>query len=140
MPDRPADAWEEEWLMPRILILEYYPPLRRVQAVTLQRAGWDVVSAMSAHEALRAIEQDSFDVFLLDVDIATGESWAVLQALRASCDSHPVVALLDPDTDNWRQQELVALGAKVILHKPVGRESLLRGIDLALQDTDVRIF
>jgi CheY-like chemotaxis protein len=136
--DGAADAWEEELYMPRILILEDYRPLRRVQVVMLQRAGWHVVSAMSAQEALRAIEQNGFDVLLLDMDIATGESWTVLQALYANCDSHPIVALLNPDSR--RQQELVALGAKVILHKPVGRESLLMGIDLALQNVDVRIF
>jgi two-component system KDP operon response regulator KdpE len=136
--DWPADTWKGESFMPRILILEDYPPLRRVQAVTLQRAGWSVVSAMSAQETIRAIERNGFDVLLLDMDIATGESWTVLQALHASCDSYPVVALLDPD--NRRQPELVALGAKVILYKPVGRETLLMGIDMALQDTDIRIF
>jgi two-component system KDP operon response regulator KdpE len=124
--------------MPRILLLEDYPPLRRVQTVTLQRAGWHVISAVSAQETLRTIERNSFDVLLLDMDIATGESWTVLQALHANYNSHPVVALLDPD--NQRQQELVALGAKVILYKPVGRETLLKGIDLALQATDVRVF
>ena len=124
--------------MPRILILEDYSPLRRVQTVTLQRAGWDVVSAISAQETLRAIERDNFDVLLLDMDIATGESWTVLQVLYASFDRHPVVALLDPG--NRQQLELVALGARVILHKPVGRESLLRGIDMALQDADAYIF
>jgi DNA-binding response OmpR family regulator len=124
--------------MPRILILEDYQPLRRVQTVTLQRAGWDVVSAISAQETLRAIERNDFDVLLLDMDIATGESWTVLQVLYASFDSHPVVALLDPG--NRRQPELVALGARVILYKPAGREALLRGINMALQDANMYIF
>jgi DNA-binding response OmpR family regulator len=124
--------------MPRILILEDYSPLRRVQTVTLQRAGWDVVSAISAQETLRAIERNDFDVLLLDMDIATGEGWAVLHVLYTSFDSHPVVALLD--SGNRRQLELVVLGVRVILHKPVGRETLLRGINMALQDADVYIF
>jgi CheY-like chemotaxis protein len=123
--------------MPRILILEDYPPLRRVQAVTLQRAGWHVVSATSAQETLRELEQNGFDVLLVDMDIATGESWRVLQALHASRDHYPIVALFS--AVNRRQQELSALGATVILRKPVSRETLLMGVKMALQDVDIRI-
>jgi two-component system KDP operon response regulator KdpE len=123
--------------MPRILILEDYPPLRRVQAATLRRAGWDVVSATSAQESLRAIGHNGFDVLLVDMDIVTGESWRVLQALHASRNHYPIVALLS--SAKWRQQELNALGARVILRKPVGRETLLSGVKMALQDANIRI-
>lgn len=123
--------------MPRILILEDYPPLRRVQATTLQRAGWDVVSVTSAQETLRAIEQSDFDVLLVDMDIATGESWAVLRVLHSRRGRYPTVALLS--SGNRRQQELAALGAKVVLYKPVDKETLLMGVKMALQDADIRI-
>jgi DNA-binding NarL/FixJ family response regulator len=67
------------------------------------------------------------------MEIAERESWNVLQALAATHQSLPIVALLYPDSED--QKELAAFGVRVILPKPVGRETLLSGIRLALRDS-----
>ena len=121
--------------MPRILLLEDYPPLRRAQAVTLQRAGWQVVSATSAEEALRRMAHDDFDVLLVDMDMVAGESWTVLQAMHADQDGPAVVVMFS--SGSQRQRAVEALGVKVSLRKPVNRESLLRGVTEALAETDM---
>jgi DNA-binding response OmpR family regulator len=114
-----------------ILVLEDYAPLRRIQTVTLQRAGWRVVQAQSAREALQQLQRQHFDVVLLDMDVATGESWRVLRRLQAEQQQVPVVALLSPGTQ--RALELQAGSPCVVLAKPVGRQALLAGLDKALQ-------
>jgi DNA-binding NtrC family response regulator len=113
-----------------ILVLEDYAPLRRVQAATLQRAGWRVVQAKSAREALQQLRRQHFDVVLLDMDVATGESWRVLQSLQTAHQRVPVVALLS--SGSQRTAELQATSSCVVLAKPVGRQALLAGVDQAL--------
>ena len=121
--------------MPRILLLEDYPPLRRAQAVTLQRSGWQVVSATSAEEALCRVAHDDFDVLLVDMDMVAGESWTVLQALNANQDGPAVVVIFS--SGSQRQRAIEVLGVKVSLRKPVNRETLLRGVTEALAETDM---
>lgn len=125
------EAQGGEPFMPRVLIWEDYPPLRRAQAIALKRAGWQVVSAASAREVLRALGQHGVDVLLIDMEMANGESWRVVQVLHTGHHRWPVVALLSPASR--RYQELEALGVEVILRKPITRETLLTGVKMAIQ-------
>ena len=117
--------------MPQVLIFADYPPLRRVLAAILRRAGCQVALALSAHEALHALEQRGYDVLLLDMDASPRESQRILQGLHTVRASVPIVALQSPVSR--RQQGIKSSEAGIILPKPVGREALLTGIELALQ-------
>ena len=117
----------------RILILEDYAPLRRVLAVTLQRAGCQVTLARSACEALRVLEQHAYDTLLVDMDMANGESWKVLRALDTVRHPIPIVVLLSPEHGAWH--ELESCGVRAILLKPVGKEALLSGIRMTWRET-----
>lgn len=117
--------------MPCVLLLEDYAPLRRVQTATLQRAGWQVLQARSAREAQRNLQRQNVDVVMLDMDIATGESWRILRTLRANRDRPPIVALFAPGSH--RYAELQEDGLCIILPKPVGRLELLAGVEKALR-------
>jgi DNA-binding response OmpR family regulator len=116
-----------------ILVLEGYPPLRRVLAVTLQRAGCQVKLARSAGEVRQALDQYAWDALLVDMDNVSGESWNVLRGLYTVPHSIPIVALRSPGND--KRTGLETLGVHIILLKPVGRDALLRGITLALKAT-----
>jgi DNA-binding response OmpR family regulator len=107
--------------------------LRRVLAVTLQRAGCQVALAHSAYEALLVLRQHTCDALVLDMDSASGESWRVLHALNVAHFPPPVVALLS--LNSGEQTELEAFGVHVILRKPVGRDALLKGVTVALRST-----
>ena len=82
-------------------------------------------------ETLQALEQQSYDVFVVDMDMPTGDSWRVLRTLRSLPNPPPVVALMNPE--NPSIPEAITLGACVILYKTVGRQALLNGIQTALQ-------
>ena len=117
--------------MPQVLIFVDYPPLRRVLAAILRRAGCQVVLVLSAHAALHALEQRGYDVLLLDMDVAPRESQYILQGLRTVQAPVPIVALQSPGSR--RQQGVEYFEAGIILPKPVSREAVLTGIELALQ-------
>jgi CheY-like chemotaxis protein len=118
--------------MQRVLVLENYPPTRRALALTLQRAGWEVGLAQTDQETLEIVGQKLYDVLLLDMSMPTGDGWTVLEALWAVHNTPPVVALVESESHS--QRRLQALGVRIILSKPVGREALIAGVQAALED------
>jgi CheY-like chemotaxis protein len=116
----------------RILIMESYSPTRYALAMTLRRAGWAVDLAETDHETLKALTQEVYDVILLDVDVPTGDGWRVLSALHAAHNTVPLVVLIGPERLSGQQAK--ALGACVVLTKPVGRDVLLSGVLAALEN------
>jgi DNA-binding response OmpR family regulator len=123
--------------VPQVLVFINYPPLRHVLAAILRRAGCQVGLALSAHEALHALEQRGYDVLLLDMDVAPRERQSILQGLRTVRAPIPVVALQSPG--GRRQQGVEYFEAGIILPKPVSREAVLTGIELALQKVIRRV-
>ena len=117
--------------MGRILILENYSPTRHALALTLQRAGWDVDLAQTDQEALLALEQAVYDVLLVEADGPTGDGWRVLTTLHGGQNAIPVVVLVGQE--DLRQHRAWALGANVVLSKPIGREALLAGVQEAIE-------
>jgi DNA-binding response OmpR family regulator len=115
----------------QVLIFVKYPSLCRVLAAILRRAGCEVVLALSAREALHALEHRGCDVLLLDMDANPRERQRILQRLRTVRAPIPIVALQSPG--GRRQQGIEHFEVGVTLPKPVSREALLTGIDLALQ-------
>ena len=114
----------------RILIMESYSPTCHALAMTLRRAGWEVDLTETDHEALKALEQEVYNVILLDVDVPTGDGWRVLSALQATNNTIPVVVLIG--TEDSSRPPARVLGACVVLSKPVGREVLLSSVMKAL--------
>ena len=116
--------------VPQVLIFADYPPLRRVLAAILRRAGCQVVLALSAHEALYALEQRGYDVLLLDMDATPSESQRILQGLLTVRAPVPIVVLQSPVSR--QPQGIEHFEVDILLPKPVSREALLTGIELAL--------
>jgi CheY-like chemotaxis protein len=117
--------------MSRILVFVPYPAMRQALALALQQAGWQVTLAQTDREALTALEQTTYQALVLDMDSPTGDSWRILQALQGSPRAIPVVALFGPESH--RVPEAQALGAHVILPKPISKEALMTGVNAALQ-------
>jgi len=101
--------------------------------MALQRAGCQVTLARSACEALQVLEQHACDILLVDLDMASGDSWKVLRALDSARHPISIVVLLSPG--NAAPRELETFGVRAILPKPVGKEALLRGIRVPVRDT-----
>ena len=117
--------------MPDILVFVPYPAMRQALALALRQAGWQVALAHTDGEALKALEQNPYNALVLDMDSPTGESWRILQGLQVSHKTLPVVALFGPESH--RGHEAQALGAHVILPKPVSKQALMTGLNAALQ-------
>lgn len=115
----------------KLLILEHYPPLRRVLAVLLRQAGYHVALARTTGEALRMLGQHAYDLFVMDMDVSNADFRGVIQAVQAAPYHPPMVALLSPQS-HWARNA-TTLGVQIVLYKPIGRQALLKGIETSLK-------
>jgi two-component system KDP operon response regulator KdpE len=117
--------------VPRILILEDYPPLRRALAVLLQRAGYEVALARTVRETSQMLGQQSFDVLVMDMDLPKENGWYIREALQAAPCYPPLVVLLSRQSHG--ALDVRTLDIQTILYKPVGQRALLTGIATSLK-------
>ncbi len=119
----------------RVLVAEDNPFNQRLVEHLLRQKGHDVRVASDGLEALAALEQDSFDLMLLDVHMPGCDGFQVIEALRqreqATGGHLPVIALTARATESDRQRCLAA-GMDDYLAKPVGAVDLFAAIERLL--------
>ena len=95
----------------KILVAEDEKPMAKALELKLSHSGFDVKTVFSGEEVLSAIEQESFDLILLDLIMPKTDGFHVLEKMKEKGSAVPVVVL-----SNLGQEEDVkrakALGAK----------------------------
>ena len=83
----------------RVLLIEDDRAVTRVLRLSLKRGGFDTAEAESGREALKIMDDDSFDAVILDLCLPDGRGGDVLHRLQMA-DRHPVwVAMSALDED-----------------------------------------
>ncbi len=144
------DLGSQEYLAPalsahrdfHLLVVDDEPVIRQVLANHLAALGCRLTQASSGREALRLLENDDFDLVLLDIMMPKMSGYEVCEVLRrkASLEELPVIFL----TAKNRVSDLVtgfASGANDYLTKPVAKNELLArvGAHLRLLDAHRRL-
>ena len=84
----------------RILVVDDEPDLREILEVNLENAGYEVVTAASAEEALGKLGEKD-DLILLDVMLGGMSGFAMVRKLRTELKNDiPVIFLTAKDTEN----------------------------------------
>jgi two-component system, sensor histidine kinase and response regulator len=113
----------------RVLVAEDNPFNQQLVERLLRRTGHDVRVASDGREALAALEQDRFDMMLLDVHMPVCDGFQVIEALRqrerATGGHLPVIALTARATRSDRERCLRA-GMDEYLAKPIAAAELVR--------------
>jgi CheY-like chemotaxis protein len=119
----------------RVLLAEDNPLNREVAATLLGRMGHAVVVADDGAEALAALERDSYDVLLLDLQMPGLDGFEVMRRIRASETATgrrlPIVAVTAHALKGDRERCLAA-GADEYVSKPIRRQELARAMSRAL--------
>ena len=98
----------------------------------LRFAGFDVVTAVSGAEALRAVTASRPDLVLLDVMIPDGDGFEVVRRMRSSGPHVPVIFLTARDGVPERVAGL-ALGADDYVTKPFSLDEVVERIRAVLR-------
>ena len=123
--------------MPKVLIADDNPQVRRSWSINLSARGYDVVEASDGLECLSLIEEESPDVILLDLNMPLLSGWDVLDTLKAGgvvVTTGPVIVvsgLAGAEIESRARQ----LGAVGVLFKPFGVDQLLVAVEQAVRGT-----
>ena len=101
---------------------------------SLRFAGFDVVTAVSGAEALRAVTASRPDLVLMDVMLPDGDGFDVVRRLRSSGPDVPVIFVTARDGVHERVAGL-ALGADDYVTKPFSLDEVLERIRAVLRRT-----
>jgi CheY-like chemotaxis protein len=112
--------------MPTILVVDDQPEFRLLLTRSLERAGYEVVTACDGVEAFQKVLVTKPDLILLDVMMPVLDGFRVLETLRSDPEfrSIPVIMV----TGRSQSRDLTrghAHGVDVYLTKPFNREELL---------------
>jgi len=101
---------------------------------SLRFAGFDVVTAVSGADALRAVRASRPDLVLLDVMLPDGDGFEVVRRLRSAGPDVPVIFVTARDGVHERVAGL-ALGADDYVTKPFSLDEVLERIRAVLRRT-----
>jgi len=139
---RQAEASEQTVLLAppihsaRILVADDDPLLRRLAVQVLTRAGHTVEEAQDGLEALRTMQDQSFDLLVMDLDMPGMGGLELLQAIRnlETAGRIPVL-ILTASGDEHTAQAGFAAGADDYLTKPFSIPQLVARVHACLTRT-----
>jgi two-component system KDP operon response regulator KdpE len=117
--------------MPRILVVDDEPQLRRALDINLRIRGYDVEQAASGEEALRVLAHFHPDAVVLDLGLPGMDGLEVIRGVRG-WSNVPIVIL---SVRNAEADKVAALdaGADDYVTKPFGMDELLARLRAALR-------
>jgi two-component system KDP operon response regulator KdpE len=115
----------------RVLIVEDDAAIRRLLRAALARAGHRVIEAVTAREALAAIDADRPDAVLLDLGLPDRDGIELVQLIKARSDA--VLLVVSARIDTAEKVAALDLGADDYLTKPFDTEEVLARIRTALR-------
>ncbi len=114
----------------RILFVEDDAMNRRVVRDMLDVAGATMVEAELAEAGLRRIDEEDFDLVLLDLRMPGMDGFEVIRRVRARNDAKQMlpIVIVTADTAIDLTERCLAAGADEVLFKPVAMDALFDAI------------
>jgi two-component system, OmpR family, copper resistance phosphate regulon response regulator CusR len=123
--------------MLKILIVEDEPRIVAFVEKGLQKQGYQTTVATDGEEAIQLVQQQQFDLVLLDLGLPIKDGWAVLRVLKelrqVSGQNVPEVIILTARSDDNDRQASLQLGARDYLTKPFRFNDLLQRVNGVLK-------
>ena len=116
----------------RVLVVDDEQVLAELLTSALRYEGWDVMSALDGHGALRAARENPPDVVILDVMLPGMDGLEVLRRLRAEVADLPVLFLTAKDSVADRVAGLTAGGDDYVT-KPFSLEEVVARVRALLR-------
>lgn len=121
-----------------LLLVDDEPIVLEMFKEFLEHAGYNVVTAAKASEALGFLERGNFDAFICDVTLDEFDGFDLLMIARKKIDGVGVVLITgapyEPDSKTALSQNAVYLS------KPIGADSLILAVEKSIELTKSEAF
>ncbi len=115
-PERSANA--EHRPRPRVLLVDDDRPVADALEEILIDDGYDVVKAYGARDALRAVDDNRFDLLLLDLMMPDMDGMSLLRLLRRRRATERVPVALITAHPHVSDEAMACAGVRACFHKP----------------------
>jgi len=116
--------------MPRVLVIDDQSDVRTMISIVLRIHRFEIVEAATAETALKAFEEESFDLAIVDIFLQGSNGSDLIGTLRERVPGLPVVAISGMTALDFLSKS-PELGDVVCLQKPFRPNDLMRAIDAA---------
>ncbi len=121
--------------MKRILIVDDAATVRMYHRNILESAGYSVDEALNGIEAIEKALQESFDLYIVDVNMPKLDGYGFLRELRGENISQVPAIMVSTEAEANDQVAAFKAGANGYLVKPVKPEQLLTHVRLLIGET-----
>jgi CheY-like chemotaxis protein len=121
---------------PRILNVEDDSPARFLKSRILERAGFRVIEAVTAADAVASASDAALRLVLLDLRLPDGDGFDVCERIKAVRPTLPVVMITSTYGTAQARQDGLGCGADAFLIEPVPPERLIRVIRRFIEPRD----
>lgn len=111
-----------------ILLAEDESTISRLIRQVLTNAGHQVTGVQSAAEAIEAIDDDGFDLVLLDLNLSDGDGFRVVDSIESRIGRHPPVVVMTGER-SFADEDPRAARVAGILPKPFALEELEEAVN-----------
>src|SRR6185295_5323041 len=88
---------------PRVLLVDDDPDVRKLAALQLTRANFEVVQAQDGDEGHRLAQNSDFDVIVADLNMPVLDGWGMLKLLKADARMREAPVLFLSAHDDYRE-------------------------------------
>ncbi len=125
-------AEETEAIAPlKILLAEDHPPNQQLAVRLLERRGHSVLVANNGLEAIAALEQETFDLLLMDIQMPKMDGFAATQAIRSQekeTGGHLPIIAMTAHAMKGDAERCLEAGMDGYLSKPIRRKALYEAL------------
>jgi DNA-binding response OmpR family regulator len=114
----------------KVLIVDDEKDFLDIIAERIRARGMDVSTATSAVDALNMVEEESFDVVIMDFMMPALDGFKALKLMKAK-QSEVQIILLTGNVSDEKRMEAKALGALDVIEKPPDLKDLIQKIKKA---------
>ena len=116
----------------KILVVDDEPAIRELISEVLKIADYDFNTVDDGVEALNMIRKEKYDLIILDVNLPKLDGFAVLEKVRESAPTQPII-MISARTEKDDVTHGLRLGADDYIRKPFSVEELLLRVENRLR-------
>lgn len=111
-------------MQPRLLVLDDEETIRQLLSAFFARKGFEVVALATAKETMEAADRETFDLAIIDINLAGENGLELLRFFKVNFPRLPVIILTGlPDSDELVEQAMFR-GANGFMRKTDPLENL----------------